>query len=152
MGQGGGLRASMEQRACGPVRCMLGSAGAACTLASTPGPAPCFCRSQLNPAAATHHRSLLQVDLREYGIAAHILRHLGVRSIRLLTNNTAKLNSMKAYGITVTERLPVLPGASAGRAAGAAAGERMEQKQRANKAASPHAPLHHRNGSEPHFV
>jgi hypothetical protein len=82
-----------------------------------------------------------QVDLREYGVAAHILRHLGVRSIRLMTNNTAKYNSMKAYGIAVTERLPLLPTPAATAAQPAKP-----------KPPAAHGALHHRNGSEPHFV
>ena len=86
-----------------------------------------------------------QVDLREYGIAAHILHHLGVRSIRLLTSNVAKLNSMKAYGIAVTERVPLPLGG--GGAAAAAAGE-----QQRKAAATPHGALQSRNGSEPHFA
>lgn len=53
--------------------------------------------------------SLPQVDARDYGVAAHILRDLGVGSITLLTNNPAKHNCMRAHGIAVAECLPLLP-------------------------------------------
>ncbi len=86
-----------------------------------------------------------QVDLREYGVAAHILRDLGVGSIRLMTNNPAKLNSLKAYGFQVSERLPLLPGAVA--AIGAAPVQPSKPKVPAA-----HSPARHRNGSDPHFV
>lgn len=46
-------------------------------------------------------------DLRTYDTAAHILRDLGVRSIRLLTNNPAKVAGLTAHGIEVVERLPI---------------------------------------------
>jgi 3,4-dihydroxy 2-butanone 4-phosphate synthase/GTP cyclohydrolase II len=44
-------------------------------------------------------------DLRDYGIAAQILRDLGVRRIRLLTNNPHKIAGLEDYGIEVAERL-----------------------------------------------
>ena len=46
-------------------------------------------------------------DMREYGIAAQILYHLGVRKIRLLTNNPSKLNSLQKFGLELTERVPI---------------------------------------------
>jgi GTP cyclohydrolase II len=49
-----------------------------------------------------------QADERDYGAAAAILRHLGVRSIRLLTNNPSKLDSLRQRGIEVVSRLPLL--------------------------------------------
>lgn len=51
----------------------------------------------------------LPVDAREYAIAAHILRKLKVDSIRLLTNNPAKINDLKRYDfVSVTrENMPV---------------------------------------------
>lgn len=48
-----------------------------------------------------------QADERDYGAAARILRHLGVRSIRLLTNNPHKIDSLRALGVTVVGRLPL---------------------------------------------
>lgn len=46
-------------------------------------------------------------DGRDYGLAAQILRDLGVRSVRLMTNNPHKIASLVTYGITVTERMPI---------------------------------------------
>jgi len=47
-------------------------------------------------------------DERDYSVAATILRHLGVRSVRLMTNNPAKIDSLEARGIAVRERVPLL--------------------------------------------
>ena len=46
-------------------------------------------------------------DLRDYGSGAQILAHLGVRRIRLLTNNPTKVHGLEDYGIEVVERLPL---------------------------------------------
>jgi GTP cyclohydrolase II/3,4-dihydroxy 2-butanone 4-phosphate synthase/GTP cyclohydrolase II len=45
-------------------------------------------------------------DLRRYDVAADILADLGVRSVRLMTNNPDKLAGLQAAGINVVERLP----------------------------------------------
>ncbi|XP_057956255.1 monofunctional riboflavin biosynthesis protein RIBA 3, chloroplastic [Malania oleifera] len=50
----------------------------------------------------------LAVDAREYGIAAQILRDIGVRTMHLMTNNPAKLTGLKGYGLAVVGRVPVL--------------------------------------------
>lgn len=48
-----------------------------------------------------------QADLREYGIGAQILLSLGVRKMRLLTNNPKKLKGLAGYGLEVIERVPI---------------------------------------------
>ncbi len=50
-----------------------------------------------------------QADEREYSMAARILTDLGVRSIRLLTNNPTKIESLRALGVTVADRVPMPP-------------------------------------------
>ena len=51
----------------------------------------------------------LPADARHYGAATQILRDLGIDSVRLLTNNPDKTRSLEAYGIRVTERVPLTP-------------------------------------------
>jgi len=49
----------------------------------------------------------LPVDLREYGIGAQILHHLGVRRMRLLTNNPKKIHGLAGYGLELVDQLPL---------------------------------------------
>ncbi len=49
----------------------------------------------------------LPVDRRDYGVGAHILRDLGLRKLRILTNNPKKSNRLKVYGIDIVEQLPI---------------------------------------------
>ncbi|UJF31187.1 bifunctional 3,4-dihydroxy-2-butanone-4-phosphate synthase/GTP cyclohydrolase II [Paenibacillus hexagrammi] len=46
-------------------------------------------------------------DLRDYGIGAQILKDLGVRQLRLLTNNPRKIRGLEGYGLEVVERVPI---------------------------------------------
>ena len=46
-------------------------------------------------------------DLRDYGIGAQILADLGVRKMRLMTNNPKKMVGLEGYGLSVEERVPI---------------------------------------------
>jgi 3,4-dihydroxy 2-butanone 4-phosphate synthase/GTP cyclohydrolase II len=48
-----------------------------------------------------------KADQRHYGIGAQILLHLGVREMRLLTNNPRKFRGLQGYGLTIVERVPI---------------------------------------------
>jgi 3,4-dihydroxy 2-butanone 4-phosphate synthase/GTP cyclohydrolase II len=48
-----------------------------------------------------------KADLRDYGVGAQILRDLGVRKIRLLTNNPKKIVGLEGYGLVVVARMPI---------------------------------------------
>ncbi len=48
-----------------------------------------------------------KADLRDYGIGAQILVDVGVRSMRLLTNNPKKIVGLEGYGLTMVERVPI---------------------------------------------
>lgn len=61
-----------------------------------------------------NHQLGFPADAREYGVAAQMLRLLGVRRIRLMTNNPQKLRSLAGYGLEIVERVP-LEGVVSGR-------------------------------------
>jgi len=46
-------------------------------------------------------------DLRDYGIGAQILKDLGVRKMRLMTNNPRKIKGLEGYGLEVVDRIPI---------------------------------------------
>jgi 3,4-dihydroxy 2-butanone 4-phosphate synthase/GTP cyclohydrolase II len=48
-----------------------------------------------------------QADMRDYGIGAQILSDLGVRKMRLLTNNPRKIVGLEGYGLEIVERVPL---------------------------------------------
>jgi 3,4-dihydroxy 2-butanone 4-phosphate synthase/GTP cyclohydrolase II len=51
----------------------------------------------------------LPADARHYGAATQVLKNLGVRSVRLMTNNPDKVTNLEEYGISVAERVPLTP-------------------------------------------
>jgi 3,4-dihydroxy 2-butanone 4-phosphate synthase/GTP cyclohydrolase II len=53
----------------------------------------------------------LPVDSRDYAVAYQILKHYGIDTLRLLTNNPLKVDTLKQYGITISERvaLEIMP-------------------------------------------
>ena len=48
-----------------------------------------------------------KADQRDYGIGAQILADLGIRKMRLMTNNPKKMSGLESYGLTITEQLPI---------------------------------------------
>ncbi|GEO26056.1 riboflavin biosynthesis protein RibBA [Alicyclobacillus acidoterrestris] len=54
-----------------------------------------------------NHRLGFKDDLRDYGVGAQILSDLGVRKMRLLTNNPRKLAGVLGHGLEVVERVPI---------------------------------------------
>ncbi len=48
-----------------------------------------------------------QADLRDYGIGAQILNDLGIRKMRLITNNPRKIKGLEGYGLSVVQRVPL---------------------------------------------
>lgn len=49
----------------------------------------------------------LPVDKRDYGIGSQILRDLGIRKIRIMTNNPKKIHGLEGYGLSIVDHVPV---------------------------------------------
>ncbi|HAL45870.1 MAG TPA: bifunctional 3,4-dihydroxy-2-butanone-4-phosphate synthase/GTP cyclohydrolase II, partial [Phycisphaerales bacterium] len=47
-------------------------------------------------------------DKRDYGIGAQIIRDLGLKQVRILTNNPKKISRLEVYGIKVAEQIPLI--------------------------------------------
>lgn len=54
-----------------------------------------------------NHKLGFEADLRDYGIGAQILRELGIKKMKLLTNNPRKIAGLGGYGLEVVERIPI---------------------------------------------
>ncbi len=54
-----------------------------------------------------NHALGFPADLRDYGIGAQILADIGVKKMRLMTNNPKKLHAIAGYGLEVVERVPI---------------------------------------------
>lgn len=80
--------------------------------------------------------SSFPVDLRDYSVAAHILKDLKVNKVRLMTNNGAKENCLKAHGIKVASVVPHVYGGLDE--------DEVSEKRGVGRSS--------RNGAEPHFV
>ena len=52
----------------------------------------------------------LKADSRDYGIGAQILSMLGIRKLRLMTNNPKKIVGLTGHGLEITEQIPIKVG------------------------------------------
>ena len=68
---------------------------------------PTSCRTKGFDTVEANERLGFKADQRDYGMGVQILRELGVRSMRLLSNNPRKLVGIEGYGLSVSEWLPL---------------------------------------------
>jgi len=60
----------------------------------------------MDTVEANHHLGF-KADMRDYGVGAQILLALGIRNMKLLTNNPRKLVGLQGYGIQIVDRVPI---------------------------------------------
>jgi len=64
-------------------------------------------QDQGHDTVEANHALGFAADMRDYKAGAHILFDLGVRKVRLMTNNPGKVSALEQFGLAVTERVPV---------------------------------------------
>ena len=83
--------------------CARRGAASACTTSC----APTSCRTRAPTPWEANVALGFKPDQREYGIGAQMLTDLGVKQLRLMTNNPRKFVGLAGYGLEIVERLPV---------------------------------------------
>ncbi|XP_010531361.1 PREDICTED: monofunctional riboflavin biosynthesis protein RIBA 2, chloroplastic [Tarenaya hassleriana] len=66
-------------------------------------------RAYSDPSEAVEEQTGSASESREYGIGAQILRDLGVRGMKLMTNNTGSYVGLRGYGLSISARVPLSP-------------------------------------------
>jgi 3,4-dihydroxy 2-butanone 4-phosphate synthase/GTP cyclohydrolase II len=64
-------------------------------------------QDQGHDTVEANHALGFAADMRDYSVGAHILFDIGVRRVRLMTNNPDKVKALEDYGLVVAERVPV---------------------------------------------